>query len=133
MRLLRRKGDGRKRDRQLRRIRVKGSYEPSTVHVTAGRPTRLLFRREETALCSERLVLPDYGINMSLPPFENVTIDLPPSEPGVHEFTCELQMLHGRLVVDPDGTAPHSSNPRTPLIEPSHDRPGVGGDQRGHR
>ena len=85
---------------QVRRIRIKGTYEPSEVHVRAGEPARLVFRREETAPCSERIVFPDFGLSVTLPPFEDVAVELPASEPGEHEFTCEMQMLHGRLVVD---------------------------------
>ena len=36
-------------------ILVKGGYTPDTIRVTAGRPVRLLFRREETAACSEQV------------------------------------------------------------------------------
>lgn len=85
---------------QVRRIRINGSYQPSEVHVRAGTPMRLIFRREETAPCSERVVFPDFGISVMLPPFEDVAVDLPASEPGEHEFTCQMQMLHGTLVVD---------------------------------
>lgn len=53
-----------------------------------------------TAPCSERVVFPDYGISVMLPPYEDVTVDLPASEPGQHAFTCQMQMLHGRLIVD---------------------------------
>jgi Cu+-exporting ATPase len=86
---------------QVRRIRIKGSYEPSEVHVSAGEPARLIFRRQETAPCSERVVFPDLGISVMLPAFEDVAVDLPASEPGEHEFTCQMEMLHGRLVIDP--------------------------------
>ena len=70
------------------------------MHVRAGEPARLIFRREETAPCSECVVFPDYGISVMLPPFEDVAVDLPASEPGEHEFTCQMQMLRGRLIVD---------------------------------
>jgi len=85
---------------QIRRIRVDGEYQPSEVHVRAGEPARLLFRREETAPCSERVVFPDFGMSVMLPPFEDVAVDLPASEPGRHEFTCQMQMLHGTVIVD---------------------------------
>ncbi len=78
---------GRRRDPvpasgQIRRIRIDGGYQPSEVHVRAGAPTRLIFRREETAPCSERVVFPDYGISVMLPPFKDVAVDLPASDPG---------------------------------------------------
>ncbi len=85
---------------QVRRILVNGSYQPSEVHVDAGEPARLIFRREETTACSERVVFPDFGISVMLPPFEDVAVDLPASMPGSHEFTCQMQMMHGTLIVD---------------------------------
>lgn len=87
-------------DTQVRRIRVKGAYQPSEVHVRAGSPARLIFRREETAACSECVVFPDLGISVMLPPFEDIAIDLPACAPGEHPFTCQMRMLHGKLIVD---------------------------------
>jgi plastocyanin domain-containing protein len=83
-----------------RRIRVRGGYDPAEVHIGAGRPARLIFRREETAACSEQVVFPDFGISVTLLPFEDTVVDLPASEPGVHEFTCQTQTLQGRIIVD---------------------------------
>jgi hypothetical protein len=120
---------GRSPRTQLRRIRVRGSYQPREIHVDAGRPVRLIFRREESAPCSERVVFPDYGISVTLPPFEDVAVDLPASEPSEHEFTCEMQMLHGRLVVggrspNPRGSFTESSRGgrHSDLTEPEHER-----------
>lgn len=88
---------------QVRRVRVNGSYHPAEVHVSADAPARVIFRREETAPCSERVVFPDFGLNVTLPPFEDVAVDLPASGPGKHEFTCQMRMLHGTLVFDDEG------------------------------
>jgi plastocyanin domain-containing protein len=88
---------------QVRRVRVNEGYDPPEVHVEAHRPIRLLFRREETAPCSERVVFPDYGISVGLPAFHEVAVDLPPSEPGAHRFSCEMDMLHGNLIVEANG------------------------------
>lgn len=81
-------------------IAVHGGYDPAEVRVRAGRPVRLEFRREETNPCSEELVFPDFGLRRYLPAHETTTIDLPPQQPGAHEFTCGMGMLHGRLVVE---------------------------------
>jgi plastocyanin domain-containing protein len=83
-----------------RRILVRGGYDPPEVHVRAGEPARLIFRREETMPCSERVVFPDFGVSVMLPPFEDVFVDLPATAPGEHEFTCQHEMLRGRIVVD---------------------------------
>jgi plastocyanin domain-containing protein len=97
---------------QVRRVRVDGGYRPAEVHVRAGIPSRLIFRREDAARCSERVVFPDFGLNVTLPSFEDVAVDLPASGPGEHEFTCQMRMLHGTLVVDQErGTGGHPASP----------------------
>lgn len=83
------------------RVRVRGGYEPDRLVVRAGAPVRLVFRREETAPCSESVVFPDLGRSATLTPFRDVPVELPASEPGEHEFTCQMGMLRGRLVVVP--------------------------------
>lgn len=89
-------------------MRVKGGYEPSTIFARAGRPLRVVFRREETAAGSERIVFPAFGRSVSLPPFEDVALELLPERAGEYEFTCELGLLRGKLVVLDDGGAPPS-------------------------
>jgi P-type Cu+ transporter len=90
---------------QVRRIRVNEGYEPCEIHVKAGVPIRLVFRREESAPCSERVVFPDLGVSAGLPSFQDAIVELPASAPGTHRFCCEMNMIHGRLIVEPDGSA----------------------------
>ena len=85
---------------QEQMILVKGGYTPNTIRVTAGRPVRLLFRREETAACSEQVVLADFGKSAPLPTGQVVPIEFMPGEPGTHEFTCQMGMLRGQIVVE---------------------------------
>ena len=81
-------------------ILVKGGYTPDTIRVAAGRPVRLLFRREETAACSEQVVLPDFGKSAPLPTGTVVPIEFMPTAAGAHEFTCQMGMLRGRILVE---------------------------------
>ena len=81
------------------RVRVRGGYEPSVLHARAGEPLRIVFLREETAPCTERVVFPAFGKSAMLPPFEDVALELDPERAGEYEFTCQLGMLRGRLVV----------------------------------
>lgn len=85
---------------QEQMILVKGGYTPDTIRVTAGRPVRLLFRREETAACSEQVVLADFGKSASLPTGTIVPVEFVPADPGEHEFTCQMGMLRGRIIVE---------------------------------
>jgi plastocyanin domain-containing protein len=98
-RLLARVPRGRAPRQATVRIRVKGGFEPDTVLARANEPLRLVFRREETASCSERVVLPAFGRSATLPPFEDVTLELLPEHEGEYEFTCQLGVLRGLLVV----------------------------------
>lgn len=77
---------------------VKGGYSPDRIVVTAGKPVRLTFNRQESATCSEKVVFDDFGVIRDLPEGENVTIELTPPEPGEYGFQCQMGMLHGTLV-----------------------------------
>jgi plastocyanin domain-containing protein len=85
---------------QEQMILVKGGYTPDTIRVAAGRPVRLLFRREETAACSEHVVLADFGKSATLPMGQVVPIEFLSGEPGTHEFTCQMGMLRGQIIVE---------------------------------
>ena len=85
---------------QEQMILVKGGYTPDTIRVAAGKPVRLLFRREETAACSEQVVLADYGKSAPLPTGTVVPVEFMPGDPGEHEFTCQMGMLRGRIIVE---------------------------------
>ena len=82
-------------------VLVKGGYAPDTIVVRAGKPVRLTFRREEASPCSEMVVFGDFAKSARLPEGELVPVELLPKEPGTFEFTCQMGMLRGRLVVEP--------------------------------
>ncbi len=81
-------------------ILVKGGYTPDVVVVQHGRPVRLSFRREETAACSEMVVFGDFDKSARLPEGQVVPVELLPEQPGEYEFTCQMGMLRGKLVVE---------------------------------
>lgn len=82
-------------------VLVKGGYAPDTLVVRAGKPVRLIFRREESSACSEMVIFGDFGKSARLPEGEEVPVEFLPKEPGAFEFTCQMGMLRGRLVVEP--------------------------------
>ncbi|MCG3117843.1 MAG: heavy metal translocating P-type ATPase [Candidatus Manganitrophus sp. SA1] len=83
-------------------IRVEGAYQPNRVVVKAGVPVRLKFDRREGTDCSNRVVLPDFGVSRALPAFATTTIEFTPQEPGEHPFSCAMNMYRGVLIVEPD-------------------------------
>jgi len=85
---------------QAAMVLVKGGYTPDVIVVQHGRPVRLSFRREESAACSEMVVFGDFNKSARLPEGEIVPIEFLPEEPGEHEFSCQMGMIRGKLVVE---------------------------------
>lgn len=81
-------------------ILVKGGYTPDVLVVQHGKSVRFNFRREETAACSEMVVFNDFGKSAYLPTGETVPIEFLPEKPGEYEFTCQMGMLRGKLIVE---------------------------------
>ena len=81
-------------------ILVKGGYTPDTIIVHRGKPVRLNFRREETASCSEKVILADFGKSADLPTGQVVAVEFLPEKPGEYPFHCQMGMLQGKLIVE---------------------------------
>ena len=81
-------------------VLVKGGYTPDVIIVQHGRPVRLNFRREESAACSEMVLLSDFGKSAMLPQGETVPVEFVPEQPGEYEFSCQMGMFRGTLVVE---------------------------------
>jgi len=86
---------------QEQMILVKGGYTPDVIVVEAGRPVRLNFVRQESASCSEMVLLPAFNKSANLPEGETVPLEFLPKEPGEYEFACQMGMFRGKLIVEP--------------------------------
>ncbi len=82
-------------------ITVRGGYSPDLIRVRSGIPVRMTFDRQESGECTSRVVFPDLQVSRTLPAFGSATVDLAPLDPGVYEFACGMNMIHGRLLVEP--------------------------------
>lgn len=80
-------------------IVINGGFAPHTIVLVPARGHRLVFRREETSACSDYVVFPTLGRRVSLPPFEDVAVDLPELSPGSYPITCQRGVLYARIVV----------------------------------
>lgn len=83
-------------------VRVRGGFHPDLIEARAGGRLRIVFCREETAPCSEQVVIPSLGKSVTLPPFEEVAVELGPLPAGDYPFSCEFGILRGRIVVRAD-------------------------------
>jgi len=81
-------------------VMVKGGYTPDVIIVQHGKPVRLNFRREESAACSEMVVFGDFGKSAKLPQGETVAVEFVPDQPGEYEFSCQMGMFRGKLIVE---------------------------------
>jgi Cu+-exporting ATPase len=79
---------------------VSGGYSPDLIVARRGVPLRLVFDRRESSPCSDEIVLPDFGVRRALPPFAKTVIEIVPERPGEFEFTCGMNMLHGKILVE---------------------------------
>lgn len=82
------------------KVTVRGGYSPDVIVVKRGRPVRLDFYRDETASCSEQVIFGDFGIARDLPAFKTTPIEFTPQEPGEFTFTCGMNMIRGKLIVE---------------------------------
>jgi len=82
-------------------VTVEGGYRPDVIVVKQGRPVRLNFYRNETSACSEQVVFGDFGIVRDLPAHQTTAVEFTPGKAGEFTFTCGMNMLRGRLVVQP--------------------------------
>lgn len=80
-------------------VLVKGGYDPDVIVVKKGKPVRLHFTRQESALCSEMVIFEKLGQSAKLPEGESVTVEFTPQQTGEIPFQCQMGMLRGKVVV----------------------------------
>jgi P-type Cu+ transporter len=94
-------------------VRIKGGYSPDLIRVRQEVPLRLVFDRQESGHCTERVVFPDFRVSKRLPAFQRTTVELLPERAGRFAFACGMNMVHGELLVDPPsghGESPASTS-----------------------
>lgn len=74
-------------------------FVPAVVTVQAGRPVTLLVTRKTDRTCATELVLKTHGINEKLPLGKTVVIRFTPEKTGTLEYSCGMDMYHGKIVV----------------------------------
>jgi Cu+-exporting ATPase len=85
-------------------VTVRGGYQPELIRARQNVPLELVFDRQESGDCTSRVVFGDLGVNAALPAFTRTTVRLNPARAGSFGFACGMNMIHGTLVIEPDGT-----------------------------
>jgi plastocyanin domain-containing protein len=76
-----------------------GVYTPARIEVPLGKPVTLRFVRKDASPCAEKVLFDDFNISSDLPVGRPYDISFTPDKPGEHEFTCQMRMYRGSLVV----------------------------------
>ncbi|MBC9713918.1 heavy metal translocating P-type ATPase [Streptomyces sp. TRM66268-LWL] len=84
-------------------VTVQGGYSPDVIKVRQGTPVELVFDRQESGECTNRIVFPDLRISAGLPAYTRTTVRLSPDKAGAFGFACGMNMIHGMLLVEPCG------------------------------
>lgn len=82
------------------KVTVKGGYSPDVIVVSKDKPVRLNFYRDETTSCSEQVIFGDFGIARELPAYKTTAVEFTPGRAGEFTFTCGMNMLRGKLIVE---------------------------------
>jgi plastocyanin domain-containing protein len=86
--------------KKLIEIYVKnGVYQPATISAKANKPIILRFIREDASPCAEIVVFSSLNISQQLPIHKPTDINLNIKNAGQYEFTCQMGMYRGMLIV----------------------------------
>ncbi|MGA5411870.1 heavy metal translocating P-type ATPase [Streptomyces lavendulocolor] len=82
-------------------VTVRGGYSPNVIKVRQGVPVELVFDRQESGECTNRVVFPDLRVSAGLPAHARTTVRVSPDRAGSFGFACGMNMIHGTLLVEP--------------------------------
>ena len=76
-----------------------GVYTPARIEVGLDEPVTLRFLRKDPSPCAEKVIFSELNVSRDLVVGKAQEIRLNPSRPGEFEFTCQMGMYRGLLVV----------------------------------
>lgn len=77
-----------------------GVYTPAVIRLPAGRESVLRFLRRDASPCAAQVLIDDLGASAELPLDVPVDVRITPPAPGRHDFTCQMRMYRGTLIVE---------------------------------
>lgn len=76
-----------------------GVYSPAHIQLKQGDKIRLRFTREDPSPCAAKVIFNSLGKTLELPINQSADIELQLEEAGEIDFTCEMQMYRGKLII----------------------------------
>jgi hypothetical protein len=83
--------------RQVADVTVDHGYHPSAIVALAGRSLRLVFRRTDPDICTERVLFSAPRLERRLALFGTTIVELPAQPAGTVRFTCRMGRYRGRV------------------------------------
>jgi len=77
-----------------------GTYTPSIIKVKHQQPTKIRFLRKDPAPCAQWVIFDTLNISQELPVDKKLMITLKNEQKGTFEFTCQMGMYRGKLIVE---------------------------------
>ncbi|PXZ21294.1 copper-binding protein [Lactobacillus helveticus] len=74
-------------------------YKPEVVTFKQGKPAQLKFIPSDNMGCMNEVLSKDLNFDTKLDGQKEVTIDIPTDKPGTYNYTCGMDMFHGKVVV----------------------------------
>ena len=82
------------------RVEVMGGYTPGTIILKKSQPARIIFDRKDSSPCLDQIVFPDFGVHVDLPMGDQYVVEITPEEAGEYGFSCGMNMMHGKMIVE---------------------------------
>ena len=89
-----------KREQRIAIAVTSNGFEPSTIHLKAGRPVRFVVTRRTDSTCATEIVVKAYGIKKALPLNQPVEVRFTPRRAGTVRYACGMDMVAGNLIVE---------------------------------
>ena len=80
-------------------ITVEGGYSPNVISIPVGATTVLNFKRSDPSSCLEEVILSDFKVRKFLPLNKTTPIAITPQMKGTFDYTCGMNMFHGKIIV----------------------------------
>jgi plastocyanin domain-containing protein len=78
---------------------TENGYSRTSINLRRGVPARITFLRKTDVTCATEVVISAYGIHRTLPLNTAVAINFTPKRSGEFSFTCGMNMMRGKLIV----------------------------------
>ena len=73
---------------------------PAEIKLLKGKTARLAFTRKDSNNCASEVVFSKLNIKKSLPVGKTTVVEIIPAESGELSFSCGMDMLKGKLLVE---------------------------------